>query len=382
MLKTEIVNFIHKKSKVTRRTISQEFNVCGAVASKELKNLIKEHIVVENGFSESTGGRRSALLILNPEYSRGMGIEISRQGINSVVMKFSGEVVSENPVKYHGAFIESGSAEKGLRNIIDYIDKLLQSTERISGIGIAISGIVDKGRGISKTFPDFPVWEEIHLKDEIEKRFGISVSVESLIHAAVRGEYYYGMGKEFEHLLYIHLGRGISCGAVFGGEVYYGPSGNGGELGHTVVVPDGSLCYCGRNGCLESVASPAYIERQVREAVAEGVHTRSSEKGKITIASIIAAAEKGDNLARNVIEKAGVHIGNAAANLYNIFAPEAVIIGGEFIDEKSLFFLSIRHSFKSNIMGLNDDGSIYPGKLKNKAALVGAGDLSFSPIIC
>ena len=83
------------------------------------------------------------------------------------------------------------------------------------------------------------------------------------------------------------------------------------------------------------------------------------------------------NDTNNVIEKAGEYIGRAVSNLCNVFAPGGVIIGSEFIEEEGLFFRVIERAFRSNIIDIYSDCVLQPGLLKNKAALIGAGDISF-----
>lgn len=379
MLKNDILVYIRKKRKTTRREISKRFNVGPAAVSQELKHLFAKKFIVENGFVESTGGRRSALVKLNPEFGTGIGLEVTRRGIRSLRMKFDGTAIKEH-VCLEDSFSESGDPEQGLQVLKECIRNALETGGDTAGIGIAISGIVDRDNGISVSFPDFPLWSDVSLKKEIESEFSIRTAVEPLIYASLRGEYIYGRSADCDDLIYIHIGKGISCGAVFRGEIYYGASGTGGELGHTVVVPDGPLCYCGKYGCLESVASPVFMEREMKEAVENGVSTQCAGNGEITADSIINAAEAGDRFARSIVERAGEHIGRAASNLANIFTPDMVVAGGANVHEQNLFFNVIRESFDANLIDSCSFCRMEPGRMKERAALAGAGDIAFSHI--
>lgn len=379
MLKDNILIYIRKKRKTTRGEISKRFNVGPAAVSQELKHLFEKKLITEDGFVESTGGRRSALVKLDPEFGTGIGLEVSRRGIRSLRMKFDGTTLEER-VYLKDSFSTTGSAEQGLQALKECIRNSLEAGVDAVGIGIAISGIVDRDKGISVSFPDFPSWSDVSLGEEIENEFGIRTAVEPLIYASLRGEYIYGRSADCDDLLYIHIGKGISCGAVFRGEIYYGASGTGGELGHTVVVPDGPLCYCGKYGCLESVASPVFMEREMKEAVRNGVSTQCADNGDITINSILNAAEEGDRFARSIVERAGEHIGRAASNLADIFAPDMVVVGGAVVHEHSLFFNVIRSSFESNVIDSCRSCRMESGRMKEKAGLAGAGDTAFSHI--
>lgn len=379
MTEKEVLIYIRKKRKVTRGNISERFNVGPAAITQELKHLFKSGIIAENGFVESTGGRRSALVTLNPEYGSGIGVEISRRGIRSARMKFDGSIAEEH-VCCEDCFSEAGSTSAGLELVHECIRSSLNTANSIKGIGIAVSGIVDRRQGISVSFPDFTSWSNVCLKEEVEREFGIPAAVEPLIFAALRGEYIYGRHSDCTNLLFIHIGKGLSCAAVFGGEIYYGSAGTGGELGHTVAVPDGPLCYCGKYGCLESVASPAFMEREAAKAVKNGVSTRCADNGRITAADIIKAAGEGDRFARNVVERAGEYIGRAASNLANIFAPDMVVVSGAVIRKENVFFSKIREAFRDNLIDSCGSCSMEPGKLNERAVLAGAGDIAFSHV--
>ncbi|MFH1707618.1 MAG: ROK family transcriptional regulator [Planctomycetota bacterium] len=379
MLNKAILLYIHEKSPVTRTELSARFDLAPALISRNIKDLFTAGLIVEDGFTESTGGRRSALLRLNPAYAQALALKISRRGIRLVRFAFDGSPLVEQNC-YESSFAATATVQQGLETIMACIEAGLKEGGPVKGIGIAISGIVDRATGVSHSFPDFSAWRDVPLKAEVERRFGVFTAVESLIHASVRGEHRYGIGRNHRNLIYVHLGMGIACGAVFDGRVYYGSTPHTGELGHTSAVPEGPQCYCGKHGCLESVASPVQIERAVREAAVGGVATSvASAAGGITLASILNAAAEGDRVCRNAVEKAGEFIGRAASNLANVFAPDAVVVGGAHIAEESLLFRVIADAFRANVTD-TCPGVIVPGMLKDRAALYGAGDRAFAPL--
>ena len=46
---------------------------------------------------------------------------------------------------------------------------------------------------------------------------------------------------------------------IIRGEIYRGAAGGGGDFGHLNVAIDGPSCWCGRRGCLESLAGPTAL---------------------------------------------------------------------------------------------------------------------------
>ena len=54
-------------------------------------------------------------------------------------------------------------------------------------------------------------------------------------------------------------------GIMINGHLYRGQDGYAGEIGHTILFPDGKPCPCGNHGCLEQYASEkAILEEYAR----------------------------------------------------------------------------------------------------------------------
>ena len=87
--------------------------------------------------------------------------------------------------------------------------------------------------------------------------------------AAALGEMIYGGAKGMKDFAVITLGTGLGSGIVVNGQLLYGHDGLAGEVGHTIVVPGGRACGCGRRGCLETYASATGIKRTACELLAK-----------------------------------------------------------------------------------------------------------------
>ncbi len=79
----------------------------------------------------------------------------------------------------------------------------------------------------------------------------------------------FGGAAGMRHFMVITLGTGVGSGIVVNGEVLYGADGFAGEIGHTVVDPDGRECACGKRGCLETYASAPGLCRTVMSLLAD-----------------------------------------------------------------------------------------------------------------
>jgi len=178
-------------------------------------------------------------------------------------------------------------------------------------------------------------------------------------------ECWYGSGCEYQHFVCITVGEGIGAGVVIGGDVYHGAYGGAGELGHITIDPNGPVCRCLERGCLEVYASDRFLEEEAGRLGYRGID------------GLIAAARDGSSEATDVFTRMGTNLGIGARNLINLLNPEAIVLGGERMDEADLFFDAFReevcrHSFPAEAAQLQ----IVPAQLGRDGFLIGAATLA------
>ena len=134
---------------------------------------------------------------------------------------------------------------------------------KILGLGIGAPGPLDPRTGKICYAPNLR-WQDFNLRDVLQDRLGIPVFLENDANLAALGECLYGAGQGNDDMVFITVSTGIGGGLILRGEIYDGAFGGAGEIGHLSVVPDGPLCSCGGQGCLEALASGWAIRRQAR----------------------------------------------------------------------------------------------------------------------
>jgi Transcriptional regulator/sugar kinase len=159
-------------------------------------------------------------------------------------------------------------AEGGFKAICEMVKSLLNEAQTqglsVGKIGVGFGGPVDFERGTVYLSHHVPGWENFPLKAELERYFGVPVTVDNDANAGTLGEWMFGAGKGVNDLLYVNIGTGIGGGIVSGGKLVRGWRNLAGEIGHMTVKPDGPTCTCGRKGCLEALASGSAIGREGR----------------------------------------------------------------------------------------------------------------------
>lgn len=202
---------------------------------------------------------------------------------------------------------------------------------KLVGVGVGVPGIIFLSTGLLKKSPNLPGWEDIPVKEEIERRIGTKVYLENDANAAALGEAWAGAARNVRHLCLLTLGTGVGGGIIINGRILHGFAGMAAEVGHMTVEPQGALCGCGNHGCLEQYASATAIVRMAREAVAgersEGLRALEREN-RLTSKRIYEAACGGDPMAKEIFVAMGRALGVGIATLINVLNPALVVLGG------------------------------------------------------
>lgn len=374
ILTTQIINIIYKEG---LKTIAE---LCEATHNSipSITHIMNEQtdagLVKSFGIGESKGGRKPVLFGLNENAGYVISIEVSRKYTRIAIFNLHNQQIGETHEIKQG--LEN---TEDIFNIIkDLSNQLIAEhkvdEKRILGYGITVPGLIDIKKGMSLSYLQFgnqPIQKLFH---DIFKK---PVFIEHDTRAMAWGEAWFGLAKNKENVLFINIGSGIGLGIIINGQLYHGNSGLCGEFGHLQMNPDGDLCYCGKIGCLETIASGAAMVKKSQEKIRNGKSTIltkivNNNIEAITLKNIIDAANNGDLFAIELIEEAGEYLAKAMSILIHLFNPEAIIIGGEISDAGNLITDPIQQKLNKYAMQrLKQDTSILLSELKEKAGLMG-----------
>jgi glucokinase len=214
----------------------------------------------------------------------------------------------------------------------------------ISGVGVGVPGMVDMETGVTGDLPNLPGrWTDVAVGGAIAAATGLPVGLFNDGKAFAVAEHRLGAAAGARTALMAAVGTGIAGAIVAHGQVLFGVGGAAGEVGHLIVQPEGARCTCGNLGCVETLASgPAIVGEAVRRVV-QGFATAmtdlsAGDLNAITPELVARAAEQGDPVATEVIERAGAWLGIALAGGIALIAPEVVVIGGGVAPAGSQYF--------------------------------------------
>ena len=268
------------------------------------------------------------------------------------------------------------------------------------GVGLGSPGLIIAETGVIHFSPNFPGWSDIPLVNYVNRELAklhatkrtaptdthnkykpILRGMDNDVNAMTLGELHHGAGVGYKNLVGLTLGTGVGGGVVINGEVYHGSQNTAGELGHTVVEPNGRVCGCGNLGCLEAYAGAKNIVQRIQEKIENGRNSSLTAAIKDGIAltprMIAAAAEAGDKLAIEIFAETGRYIGIALTSIAHILNPQIAIIGGGIAEAgERLLFEPIRKELAKRAMDIPAQMGIVKAHLGNDAGIVGAAMLA------
>jgi glucokinase len=267
-----------------------------------------------------------------------------------------------------------------MRDLIeDVIRKSGIPKSQIGGVGIGVPGVLDLDRGLVLFLPNLHgTWPNVPLRQKIETGVGLPTHVLNDVRSMTLGEWTFGAGRGVDTIACFAIGTGIGGGLVINGKLHLGIGGTGGELGHQSIDMNGPQCGCGSRGCLEVFASGPAIVAMGIKAVVQGLTTTIGEVvdydlNRITPKTIYQAAIQGDEIAREIYERAGFYIGVAVSNTLAAVGPRKVVIGGGVAQAGDLLLEPIRNTVRERVFIMPvDEVEIVPAQLGPQAGMIGA----------
>jgi glucokinase len=230
------------------------------------------------------------------------GIDIGGTNIISGLVDKSGNILAEERLKT----VEFPDIKDYISAQHDVINKMLErnSGNRLVGLGVGAPN-ANYHKGTIELAPNLAWKGIVPLAKFLREKIDVPVIVTNDANAAAMGEMIFGGAKGMKDFIVLTLGTGLGSGIVVNGEVVYGYTGFAGELGHTIIVPGGRECGCGRRGCYETYASASGLVRTVLHLLSEmraESTLRDLPPSELTSKIIVGEAEKGDRIALESIK--------------------------------------------------------------------------------
>jgi glucokinase len=308
-----------------------------------------------------------------------IGCDLGGTNLRAAIVDIeTGKVVQQKSI--------STLARKGhdavMKRMADLFLQLIQSSsmqkEEIGGIGIGVPGVLDLEKGEVLFLPNLAgTWPHVLLSNTITDLTGLPTTLLNDVRDITYGEWAFGAGRGVDTVAVFAIGTGIGGGLVLNGQLHLGIGGTDGELGHTTIDFNGLRCGCGNHGCLEAYASGPAISAMGFKAVTQGLTTTiadpcENDLNRITPELIAQAADQGDEIAKEIYERAGFYLGIAAANVCVAIGPRRIIIGGGVVQAGDLLLDPIRRTLNARVSIMPVDRvDVVLSQLGNNAGVIG-----------
>lgn len=245
-----VLRYILDQGAVSRADIAKALHLSLPTIQQNLRALLERELIVEVGQTHSTGGRKATVFSGNNDAVFSIGIDITRNHVNLVL------------VGLRGAIVRSQRFELPFRNEQGYYDELSAriesfarggdgAYERIRFAGFSLPGILSMDKRI---LTHSYVVNVLNLDCEVfQNTVPWPCMFENDANAAGLAEIRYR--TKDATMFYLSLSNSIGGSVFIDGELNLGQSRRCGEIGHMRVIPGGRLCSCGQLGCLDGYCS-------------------------------------------------------------------------------------------------------------------------------
>ncbi|WP_211315864.1 ROK family protein [Maribacter polysiphoniae] len=249
---------------------------------------------------------------------------------------------------YEKVFFET-KVERGPTVILDefkqHIHRLFEEYDRkkLAKIGISCGGPLDSKKGLIKSPPNLPGWDNIPIVEILEQEFGIDVAIQNDANACALAEWMMGAGKGTENMIFLTFGTGMGAGLILNGKIYSGTNDLGGEVGHIRMAEDGPVGF-GKAGSFEGFCSgggiarlaKSTVEHKLKNGITVGFCPSAEDIDAITAKSVFTAAIQGDWVALEIVKTTAEYLGRALAILIDTLNPECIVIGSIYARNEAL----------------------------------------------
>lgn len=268
--------------------------------------------------------------------------------------------------------------------IVDLVGELRRS-HQVTAIGVGAAGWIDADRSTVQFSPNL-AWRDEPLRAALQSDIGdLPIVVENDANVAMWAEFQYGAAASADSAALFTVGTGIGGGIVLDGRLVRGAHGVAAEFGHTLAVPGGIECGCGRRGCLEQYASGRALVRFARELAVKHpedaallLKAANQDVGAITGYLVTDAARDGDPIARRAFQQVGDHLGEALADIVQILDPDVIVIGGGVVAAGDLLLEPTRTAYRAALhaRGGLAVAEVLGAGMGPEAGIIGAADLA------
>ena len=309
-----------------------------------------------------------------------VGIDFGGTFIKMALVSERGEVKARAKIPTGEAATQAAWLEAVGKGFDQLRAKAGPAAEDLKGIGVGVPGFVDYERGFIYDLANVPGWSNVLLAPRLEEKFRLHVRVDNDVNAMAVGECTFGVGRAYQHAVFVTLGTGVGGALLINNRLYRGAYSMAGEIGHMPIQMDGVKSPQGRGGLEQYVGNRRIVERAV-QMLEQGRTSAISDLARgntsaITPELIEKAARQGDGLAREIYDFVADCIATAFASVTYLIQPQAFIVGGGVAQSGEVLFDPLRKHLQERLSPCFAERiEVKAAELGNDAGVIGAATL-------
>ncbi len=338
--RSSILNLIYRTGGISRKEIANKLNLTPAAITLITTDLINEGILIESYVEQNNNrkGRKEIILEINSQKFAAVGVYISRNKFQIVCIDLKNNILFENTIYTADCHKQSSAILDKICTIlnIDLINYDVLRTRTLLGVGVSVKGIVNSRKGIS--INSYEIWEDnVNVVDYLQKKLNVPIILTNNICSLAHGESFFSQLVHADNMLFIKYGPGVGAARVTYQDTLSVYDFNAIQLGHTISDPNGIVCMCGNQGCLETIAGFDAIQSNAIELMSKNLspvlyRLADGNINNVNIRLISKAYEEGDKAIESIINRSIYYLAIAIKNSMCLFDPESVILYGEFFE--------------------------------------------------
>ncbi len=374
-LLVRVLKYLYFKGPNPVADICSHLKISSPNGNAILGMLMDHDLIEKKGYGLSKGGRKPELYGLKADAFYTVAVDMNIHKTRLTIFDSENKQISETFIFP----LEMDSELTTLKKLTSQIKKYIQTKEiessKIIGVGVSMPGLVDSQNGFNYSYFNYG---EKSFRKLMQEELDLPVFIENDAKAVALTAWRFGAARNQQNVLVLLLDWGIGLGMILNGKLYRGANGFAGELSHIPMVENGASCICGKNGCLQTIASGSALVAKAREGIMAGKsslmsHYAAENIEDVDMTTVVEAALHGDQFAINLLSEVGEHLGKAIAILIQIFNPGMIILGGKMAESGQYITIPVQKSINTYSMHKISEGvTIKNSEMGKEIGLKGA----------
>ncbi len=326
-----VLSLLRKHGPLSQAQICKRANLGSSTASCIVGRLREKNLITEQPGKSNKPGAKPVVISINPQGQFIVGVEINPSNIFIGLFDFNCQLIEEIKV--------SLDSDHSVENVIHLLEINLKGLiskhnvvqAKLIGVGITLSGSISP-KGIVELSSPLG-WKSVPLKKMLSARFSCPVQIH-ITRVRLLAEMSIEPGLSSKNVLYLNVANGVGGTIIIDGKLIHGATNRCGEIGHTIVDPDGPLCGCGHKGCLEAFISGPALAKKIKDDIAAGVKTILADSvadddiPEEVVGKWGQAIKEKDSYALSMRDFVADFLSRSAAIAINCYDPDMVILAG------------------------------------------------------